>query len=87
MSSKYFDRPKDMVVARQVTESCYLGYHRSVTGLGPEAMKFDVGNDRKTFVALQDTFYSRTLSRSEYILRPGNPRLSAHASDVLKDDQ
>ncbi|KAF9983310.1 hypothetical protein BGZ65_001931 [Modicella reniformis] len=73
MGSKYFDRPKDMVVARQVAEGCYLGYHHSVTGIGPEAMKFDNGRDGKTFVARSDTFYSRSKSRSEYILRPAPP--------------
>ncbi|KAK3821459.1 MAG: mannosyl-oligosaccharide 1,2-alpha-mannosidase IB [Benniella sp.] len=70
MGSKYFDRPKDMVLAKQVAEGCYLGYHHSATGIGPEAMKFDKGSGDKTFVAQKDTFFSRTISRSEYILRP-----------------
>lgn len=84
MGSKYFDRPKDMVAAKQITEGCYLGYHHSVTGIGPEDMRFDSGSGGKTFVASPDTFYSRTLSRNEYILRPGNLHLPAHSSDALK---
>ncbi|KAG0293545.1 hypothetical protein BGZ98_002122 [Dissophora globulifera] len=70
MGSKYFDRPKDLVLARQVAEGCYLGYHHSATGIGPEAMKFDKGREPRTFVAKPDTFYNRLMSRSEYILRP-----------------
>ncbi|KAI8606411.1 class I alpha-mannosidase [Dissophora ornata] len=70
MGSEYFDRPQDMVLAKQVAEACYLGYRHSVTGLAPEAMKFEKGRDGKTFVARTDTFYSRAISRSEYILRP-----------------
>ncbi|KAI8358642.1 glycoside hydrolase [Mortierella sp. GBAus27b] len=70
MGAKYFDRPKDMVVAKQIAEGCYLGYHHSTTGLGPEDMKFDVGRDAKTFVVDRDNFYSRISSRTEYILRP-----------------
>ncbi|KAF9904341.1 hypothetical protein BX616_001340 [Lobosporangium transversale] len=70
MSSKYYDRPDDMILAKQVAEGCYLGYHHSVTGIGPEAMKFHKGRESKTFVANPQTFYAREISRSEYILRP-----------------
>ncbi|KAG0212767.1 hypothetical protein BGX28_005613 [Mortierella sp. GBA30] len=68
MGSKFYDRPKDMVLAKQVAEGCYLSYHHSVTGLGPEAMKFE--QNGKTFVANPDTYYSRSMSRRKYILRP-----------------
>ncbi|KAF9950786.1 hypothetical protein BGZ70_001232, partial [Mortierella alpina] len=70
MGSKYFDRPKDMVLAKQVAQSCYLSYHHSETGIGPEAMKFDLGQKSATFVAKPDTFYSRSISNKSYILRP-----------------
>ncbi|KAF9927803.1 hypothetical protein BGZ75_006467 [Mortierella antarctica] len=70
MGSKYFDRPKDMILAKQVAQSCYLSYHHSETGIGPEAMKFDLGQKSGTFVAKPDTFYSRSISNKSYILRP-----------------
>ena len=71
MGSKYFDRPKDMVLAKQVAQSCYLSYHHSETGIGPEAMKFELGQKSGTFIAKPDTFYSRAISNKSYILRPG----------------
>ncbi|KAF9950663.1 hypothetical protein BGZ72_007742 [Mortierella alpina] len=70
MGSKYFDRPKDMVLAKQVAQSCYLSYHHSETGIGPEAMKFELGQKSGTFIAKPDTFYSRAISNKSYILRP-----------------
>ncbi|KAG0367461.1 hypothetical protein BGZ54_003837 [Gamsiella multidivaricata] len=70
MGSKYFNRPNDLVLAKQVAEACYLGYHRSVTGIGPEDMRFMKSNNGKGFIARPDTFYSRSSSRTEYILRP-----------------
>ncbi|KAF9186375.1 hypothetical protein BGZ51_002069 [Haplosporangium sp. Z 767] len=70
IGAKYFNRPKDMTLAKQVAEGCYLSYHHSTTGLGPEAMKFNLGSKTKTFVANPDTYYSRTISRTQYILRP-----------------
>jgi len=72
MGSKYLDRPQDMVMAKKIAQGCYMTYHFSETGLGPEAVKFDTepGSDGKLFEVNKDTFYSRGLSRSEYILRP-----------------
>lgn len=72
MGSKYLNRPQDMAMARKLAQACYLTYHHSRTGLGPEAVKFDVepGSNGKLFIVDQDTFYSRGTSRSEYILRP-----------------
>ncbi|KAF9570303.1 hypothetical protein EC968_002022 [Mortierella alpina] len=70
MGSKYFERPQDMVLAKQVAQACYLSYHHSETGIGPEAMKFELGQKSGTFVAKPDTFYSRSISNKAYILRP-----------------
>lgn len=84
MGAKYFDRPKDLVLAKQVAEGCYLGYHHSATGIGPEAMRFEKGSDGKTFVADKNTFFSRPISRTEYILRPGKlPPPSPYVLRVL----
>ncbi|KAF9427406.1 hypothetical protein BGZ94_004976 [Podila epigama] len=72
MGSKYFDRPEDMELAKEVTESCYQSYHQSATGLGPENMKFEVvsGTNGKKFKANPSTFFERGSSNSVYILRP-----------------
>ncbi|KAG0087092.1 hypothetical protein BGZ93_008753 [Podila epicladia] len=71
MSSKYFDRPQDLVLARQVAESCFLSYRHSVTGLGPENFGFDAVNAEGTvFKADPVTFYNRHGSSQVYILRP-----------------
>ncbi|KAF9092233.1 hypothetical protein BGX27_001866 [Mortierella sp. AM989] len=70
MGSKYFDRPDDLVLARKVAEGCYLGYSHSVTGLGPESMKFEKGRDGKTIISNPNTFYNPLSSKKEYILRP-----------------
>ncbi|KAG0376110.1 hypothetical protein BGX24_008258 [Mortierella sp. AD032] len=69
MGSKYFDRPDDLVLARQIAEGCYLGYNHSATGLGPEAMVFQTSTTGK-FAIDPDTFFNKPLSRKEYILRP-----------------
>lgn len=72
MSSKYFDRPQDLVLARQVAESCFLTYRHSVTGLGPENASFDAFNTEGTVFKVEpETFYSRYRSSQQYILRPG----------------
>ncbi|KAF9134243.1 hypothetical protein BGW39_007715 [Mortierella sp. 14UC] len=70
MGSKYFDRPDDLVLARQIAEGCYLGYHHSATGLGPEAMVFRGSKEADKFVTDPDTFFNKDSSRKEYILRP-----------------
>ncbi|KAG0263207.1 hypothetical protein BGZ95_003859 [Linnemannia exigua] len=70
MGSKYFDRPDDLVLARQIAEGCYLGYHHTATGLGPESMVFQASNKAGQFVTDPDTFFNKHLSRKEYILRP-----------------
>ncbi|KAF9975716.1 hypothetical protein BGZ73_000567 [Actinomortierella ambigua] len=73
MSSAYYDRPKDMVLARQLTEACYMSYHYSATGIGPESFAFEgtAGTDGKSFdVQLPGTFYQRSWSNEVYILRP-----------------
>ncbi|KAG0337991.1 hypothetical protein BG000_004697 [Podila horticola] len=71
MSSKHFDRPQDLILARQVAESCFLAYRHSVTGLGPESSRFDPANSEGTvFKVDPETFYSRSRSAQQYILRP-----------------
>ncbi|KAF9924666.1 hypothetical protein FBU30_005410 [Linnemannia zychae] len=70
MGSKYFDRPDDMVLARQVAEGCYLSYHYSASGLGPESMRFVNSKQPGKFITDNDTFFDKQLSRKEYILRP-----------------
>ncbi|KAG0034258.1 hypothetical protein BGZ81_005605 [Podila clonocystis] len=71
MSSKYFDRPQDLVLARRVAESCFLTYRHSVTGLGPENFRFDAVNSEGTIFKVDpDTFYNRDRSAQQYILRP-----------------
>ncbi|KAF9163674.1 hypothetical protein DFQ26_002267 [Actinomortierella ambigua] len=73
MGSVYYDRPKDMVLARQITESCYLSYHHSESGLGPENFKFhgSTGSNGKLFDShLPGTYYEQGLSHTIYILRP-----------------
>jgi len=77
MGAKYFDRPDDMVLARQVAEGCYLGYHNSASGLAPEAAKFTLSKQPGQFVTDPDTFFKSYLSRKEYILRPGNVKKQA----------
>ncbi|KAG0244039.1 hypothetical protein BGW41_000467 [Actinomortierella wolfii] len=100
MGSVYFDRPKDMVLARQITEACYLSYHYSATGLGPENFKFQAtsGTNGKSFdPRLPGTFYERSWSNQEYILRPetleslwimyrltGNPRYQDQAWEIFQ---
>ena len=71
MGSKYFDRPDDLVLAKQVAEGCYQGYHNSATGLGPENMKFDAvpGTKGKKFVVNPKGFFKG--GDNDYILRPG----------------
>lgn len=72
MSSGYFDRPEDLTLAKQVTETCFLSYRHSVTGLGPEMFKFERSNaDGTKFKVNPDTFYHRRSSSTEYLLRPG----------------
>ncbi|GJJ68178.1 hypothetical protein EMPS_00524 [Entomortierella parvispora] len=72
MGSKYLDRPRYMEMAQKVAQACYLTYHHSKTGLGPEAAKFEVAPDSKgkLFVVDQESFFSPKESRPEYILRP-----------------
>ncbi|KAG0243919.1 hypothetical protein BGW41_000752 [Actinomortierella wolfii] len=73
MGSVYYDRPNDMVLARQITESCYLSYHHSTTGLGPENFKFQSTQDSngKFFDSrLPGTYYEHGWSDTKYILRP-----------------
>ncbi|KAG0346285.1 hypothetical protein BG004_001993 [Podila humilis] len=72
MGSKYFDRPGDMALAKQLTELCYQTYHHSETGLGPETIKFELvsGTNGKRFKVNPTTFYDRRSSRNLYILRP-----------------
>ena len=72
MGSKYFDRPEDLILAKQVAEACYLGYHHSTTGLGPETMRFTGKGARgDVFVSEPETFYKRGHGSNVYILRPG----------------
>lgn len=72
MGSSYFDRPQDLTLARQVTEACFLSYRHSVTGIGPEMVKFSPHNANGTMFKVDpDTFYNRRSSDTEYILRPG----------------
>lgn len=71
MGAKYFDRPDDLVLARQVAQGCFLGYQQSATGLGPEDAKFVTSAQQGKFIADAETFFSPSLSRKEYILRPG----------------
>ncbi|KAF8950628.1 hypothetical protein BGZ52_001923 [Haplosporangium bisporale] len=71
MSSSYFDRPEDLTLAKQVTETCFLSYRHSVTGLGPEMFTFEPSNaDGTKFKVNTDTFYHRRSSSTEYLLRP-----------------
>ncbi|KAG0358562.1 hypothetical protein BG005_002182 [Podila minutissima] len=71
MGSSYFDRPQDLTLARQVTEACFLSYRHSVTGIGPEMVKFSPHNANGTMFKVDpDTFYNRRSSDTEYILRP-----------------
>ncbi|GJJ72429.1 hypothetical protein EMPS_04786 [Entomortierella parvispora] len=72
MGSKYFDRPEDLILARQVAEACYLGYRSSETGLGPETMQFSgkQGTRGDVFISEPDTFYKRGQGSNVYILRP-----------------
>ncbi|KAF9425138.1 hypothetical protein BGZ94_007807 [Podila epigama] len=71
MGSKYFNRPQDLVLARQVTEACYLSYHYSTTGLGPESFEFpSTAANGSTFRVDPMTFYARRSRDSHYILRP-----------------
>ncbi|KAF9096404.1 hypothetical protein BGX23_011334 [Mortierella sp. AD031] len=70
MGSKYFDRPEDLVVARQLAQGCYLGYKHSASGLGPESMKFNSAKQAGKFSIEPDLFFNQFLSRKEYILRP-----------------
>ncbi|KAF9908935.1 hypothetical protein EC991_009234 [Linnemannia zychae] len=70
MGSKYFDRPDDLVLARQIAEGCYRGYHNTATGLGPEAMLFQNSAEPGKFVTDPSTFFHKFTSRKEYILRP-----------------
>ncbi|KAG0337992.1 hypothetical protein BG000_004698 [Podila horticola] len=71
MGSSYFDRPQDLTLARQVTEACFQSYRHSVTGIGPEMVKFLPHNaDGTKFKVDPDTFYHRRSSDTEYLLRP-----------------
>ncbi|KAG0056482.1 hypothetical protein BGZ83_004740 [Gryganskiella cystojenkinii] len=72
MGAKYFDRPDDLVLAKQVAEACYQGYHNSATGLGPEAMRFDAvpGSNGKKFIVDPKGFFKSWSSTKNYILRP-----------------
>ncbi|KAG0342857.1 hypothetical protein BG004_005560 [Podila humilis] len=71
MGSKYFDRPQDMTLARQVAEACYLSYHHTITGLGPEHFRFRRENERGTvFKVERDTFFYTWGIDKNYILRP-----------------
>lgn len=69
MGSKYFGRPEDLLLARQVAQGCYLGYHHSVSGLAPEAARFVESSRSGKFVTDPQHFFSHR-SRMEYILRP-----------------
>ncbi|GJJ68427.1 hypothetical protein EMPS_00773 [Entomortierella parvispora] len=71
MSSGYFDRPEDLTLAKQITEACVLSYRSSVTGIGPEMIKFEKANaDGTKFKVDPKTFYHRRSSSTEYLLRP-----------------
>lgn len=72
MGAKYFERPDDLVLAKEVAEGCYQGYHNAATGLGPESMKFDTvpGTNGKQFVVKPNGFFKG--GDDDYILRPGN---------------
>ncbi|KAG0049832.1 hypothetical protein BGZ83_005359 [Gryganskiella cystojenkinii] len=72
MSSKYFNRPQDLILAKKVAEACYQTYRRSKTGLSPESFKFRSveGSDGKVFKVEEETFYDRDQSQKHYILRP-----------------
>ncbi|KAF9579342.1 hypothetical protein BGW38_004440 [Lunasporangiospora selenospora] len=71
MGSKYYNRPTDLTLAKQVTEGCYLTYTHSETGLGPERMVFSTGDSAdRTFTPKPKTFYDRSVSDRRYILRP-----------------
>lgn len=76
MASKYWNLPQDMILAKKIAEACFQGYHQSVTGLGPEEASFtpQQGSDGRIFHVEDKTFYSRSTSRSMYILRPGKKR-------------
>lgn len=75
MGSKYFGRSEDLLLARQVAQGCYLGYHHSASGLAPEAARFTESNQPGKFVTDPQHFFSQYRSRMEYILRPGNTAL------------
>ncbi|KAF9584649.1 hypothetical protein BGW38_005735 [Lunasporangiospora selenospora] len=72
MGSKYFDRPQDMVLAKQLAEACYLSYDSSVTKIGPEVFSFlsVPGTNGKQFIVDPNTFNDRDSSNNAYILRP-----------------
>ncbi|KAF9922898.1 hypothetical protein FBU30_006973 [Linnemannia zychae] len=70
MGSKYFGYSEDMVLAKQVAEGCYLGYHHSESGVGPEAARFTESSQHGKFVADPQHFFNQYRSRMEYILRP-----------------
>ncbi|KAF9085547.1 hypothetical protein BGX29_001884 [Mortierella sp. GBA35] len=70
MGSKYFGRSEDLLLARQVAQGCYLGYHHSASGLAPEAARFAESSQPGKFVTDPQHFFSQYRSRMEYILRP-----------------
>ncbi|KAF9294750.1 hypothetical protein BGZ88_003381 [Linnemannia elongata] len=70
MGAKYFDRPDDLVLARQIAQGCYLAYHHSGTGLGPESSKFTTSTQHGKFVPDAEKFFDPILTRKDYILRP-----------------
>ncbi|KAF9537621.1 hypothetical protein EC957_007868 [Mortierella hygrophila] len=70
MGSKYFGRSEDLLLARQVAQGCYLGYHHSASGLAPEAARFTESSQPGKFVTDPQYFFNQYRSRMEYILRP-----------------
>ncbi|KAF9322728.1 hypothetical protein BG006_002103 [Podila minutissima] len=59
MGSKYFGRSEDLLLARQVAQGCYLGYHHSASGLAPEAARFTESSQPGKFVTDPQHFFSQ----------------------------
>ena len=83
MGAKYFDRPDDLVLARQIAQGCYLGYHHSGTGLGPEAAQFTTSTYPGKFIPHAEKFFNPSLSRKDYILRPGKKNTAARTKRAI----
>lgn len=83
MGAKYFDRPDDLVLARQIAQGCYLAYHHSGTGLGPESSKFTTSTQHGKFVPDAEKFFDPILTRKDYILRPGKKNTTARTKRII----